>query len=109
MPVVLASSGIEVGSNGSHPSSNAVALEAVGYSGVPAFGGSAATGVQANEPRWATLLSGTPSNHAELVELLKAGNFWAVEIYPPGVAPRIARSTSALANCSRSSGSVASF
>ena len=84
-------SGIEVGSNGSHPSSNAVALEAVGYSGVPAFGGSAATGVQANEPRWATLLSGTPTNHAELVELLKAGNFWAVEIYPPGVSPRIAR------------------
>ena len=80
--------GVEVGTSGADPRSNQVALEAVSHAPVPAFGGSAAKVLRPTDVRWATLLDAPVATQRELVERLKAGNFWAVEVFAPGMAPR---------------------
>ena len=80
-------SGVEVGNDSSDLTSNRVALESVSRSDSPAFGGSA----QRRAPgatRWLTLFANPIASQAELIEALKAGDFWAVEVSDKPFEPR---------------------
>jgi predicted metal-dependent phosphoesterase TrpH len=72
-------SGIEVGNDSSDAASNRVALESVSRSSSPAFGGSA-QGRDASGTHWFTLFSNPVKSQGELVEAVKQGDFWAVEV-----------------------------
>jgi predicted metal-dependent phosphoesterase TrpH len=71
--------GVEIGTDDADPTSNRVALEAIGRSELPAFAGSARrTG--AGDGQWLTLLARSVSSQSELVDALRAGDFWAVQV-----------------------------
>jgi len=72
-------SGVEIGCDSSDATSNRVALESVARSDSPAFGGSARRR-DASGTQWLTLFAGPIATQAELIEAVKAGNFWAVEV-----------------------------
>ena len=76
----------EVGNETSDRVDNMVALEALAASGIPVFGGSAAKRSDGTA-RWLTLLSAPVSTQGELVDALKAGNFWALETREGGEPP----------------------
>lgn len=70
--------GVEVATNGASGSSNQLSLESVPHAPHPSFAGSADR--NGGVGRWATLFADAPSDQRSLVEALKGGNFWAVEL-----------------------------
>lgn len=71
--------GVEVGTDDADPTSNRVALEAVGRSNKPAFGGSARKN-GGGDGHWLTLFAQPVSTQTELVEAIASGDFWAVQV-----------------------------
>ncbi len=78
-----ACAGAEVGTAASAPRENRTALEAVGRSALPAFGGSAARAGR-GRATWLTLLARPVATQQELVDTLRAGDFWPVEVGETG-------------------------
>jgi predicted metal-dependent phosphoesterase TrpH len=76
--------GLEIWTADAGSDSNRAAYEAVANASVPAFAGSATKRKKLPKYPWVTLLGGTPSSQKELVDVLRAGNFWPVEIVADG-------------------------
>ncbi len=71
--------GVQVGSNDAEPRSNRVALEAVGKSVMSAFGGSACKN-GSGDGSWLTLFASEVKSQDALIEAIKSGDFWAVQV-----------------------------
>lgn len=78
----------EVGNDAAEPRDTRTAIEALTAGRMAAFGGSANRGRGRNNSRWATLFGAKIANNAELVDAIRGGNFWAVEIGAPGERPK---------------------
>lgn len=71
--------GCQIGSNDAEPRSNRVALEAVGKSPLPSFGGSAQKN-GTGDGSWLTLFADKVTSQTELIEAIRTGDFWAVQV-----------------------------
>ena len=72
--------GVEIATGGADERANALAMDAVSRALFPVFAGSADRRERQGLPRWATLLGAQAKTQAELVAVLAAGDFWAVEL-----------------------------
>jgi len=71
--------GVEIGTDNADARANRIALEAVGRSTLPGFGGTARRGAL-GAPGWLTLFASPVRTQADLVRALRGGDFWAVEV-----------------------------
>ena len=69
---------IEVANSSANYIENHIATEAMGHAQVPAFAGSAS--LRKHQNQWATLFARQIKDQADLVTLLREGNFWPVEL-----------------------------
>lgn len=72
--------GLEIWTADADREANRAAAEAVANARVPAFAGSATKRSSLPSNTWVTLLGESPTTQAELVKVLRKGNFWPAEI-----------------------------
>jgi len=72
--------GLEVWTSTSDATANTFAQEAGARASVAGFAGTANASSRGSSEPWVTLFSALPTTQAELVEALKGGDFWPVEI-----------------------------
>lgn len=80
-------SGAEVATGASEPIANQMAVEALAAAHLPVFAGTATKSRPRGETTWATLFGRPVTGQADLVDALRAGEFWAVEVLPQGAKP----------------------
>lgn len=72
--------GMEVWTSTSDATANTMALESGSRAAVGAFAGSASVSARTPRSPWVTLFAATPTTQKELIEALRGGDFWPVEI-----------------------------
>jgi predicted metal-dependent phosphoesterase TrpH len=81
-------SAVQIANDGAEFRGNKLAVEAVTAAGLPAVAGSARRGRSGGDANWYTLFARPVTSQAELVEAIKGGDFWPVEVGGRAEAPR---------------------
>lgn len=79
---------VQVANDGAEFRSNKLAVESVTAAGLPAVAGSARRGRGGSDANWYTLFARPVTTQAELVEALKSGDYWPVEVGGRAEPPR---------------------
>jgi len=82
-------SGVELANDATEPGSAQTAHEAIAAGTLPSFAGSAVRGRPRQESVWATLFAKPVTTQTELVDAIRSGEFWAVEIMAQGARPPV--------------------